>query len=497
MPKKCYSDGDGIKVGEDAPAGPKQVLSTLPQGAYTSCRSIGGWKSESTILMFDFHIRRLEESLQWLFPTINFSNATFEKETETPQTVQGTHPNVGNVVHEEVQIFFAGEKDSVGLNVSEEAAKNLRDRIGVGSLVNMRGISLESILSPPPPGASKTRFLVFILECDGEGQATFGAAKILRLLAKEAQSQDAKTRLASTKAMVLGIAKSNCSFSSASLGDGKYAAARKLDDALGKLGASKVSELQTLDAEMQDLRGEIEPWATKLQSALEQRDATPFSTALQQQVSARVSSALRGGADEEEAEAMVVVVCYPVQSEGAAVLVKVAAFAAPLPTPALSASVEVLGGPRETPRAKDSSWAEQRAPIEAAMSSSTSEALLADKDGKVLLEGLITNIFVIDADGTILTAGEGVLIGHMRALVVHVCVEQGLPLRLECPRLDQMDRWQGAFLCSTTRPVQPITEIRCPHLPNAPTKTFQDLGPVQKLKDVLSEAVPGLIRTSS
>eukprot|EP00961_Rhodomonas_salina_P045863 615702-Rhodomonas_salina.1 len=154
MPKKCYSDGDGIKVGEDAPAGPKQVLSTLPQGivividpatrvfadgmslegAYTSCRSIGGWKSESTILMFDFHIRRLEESLQWLFPTINFSNATFEKETETPQTVQGTHPNVGNVVHEEVQIFFAGEKDSVGLNVSEEAAKNLRDRIGVGSL---------------------------------------------------------------------------------------------------------------------------------------------------------------------------------------------------------------------------------------------------------------------------------------------------------------------------------------------------------------------------
>mmetsp|Transcript_9860 Transcript_9860/g.19253 ORF Transcript_9860/g.19253 Transcript_9860/m.19253 type:complete len:134 (+) Transcript_9860:2-403(+) len=132
--------------------------------------------------------------------------------------------------------------------------------------------------------------------------------------------------------------------------------------------------------------------------------------------------------------------------------------------------------------------------MEAKMAPNTSEALLTDVNGKCLLEGLITNVMVIDADGALQTAGEGVLCGHMRALVLHVCAQNGVSIRLEAPRLEDMDRWQGAFLCSTTRPVQPITALRCTLLPSAPSRTFDDLTPVLRLRQMLADAVPGLIR---
>ena len=39
--------------------------------------------------------------------------------------------------------------------------------------------------------------------------------------------------------------------------------------------------------------------------------------------------------------------------------------------------------------------------------------------GEGLLEGLVTNLFVIDHEGVLITAKEHVLEGHMRALVIH------------------------------------------------------------------------------
>ena len=207
--------------------------------------------------MLDFHIRRLEKSLQWLFPAIDFSDATFDKATSLETTVHGTHQDVGCMSHEKVIIFFGGEKDSMGLSAAEEAAKLVRDSIGFGSLANMRGASLDMVSSQSH--RSDESSFIFILECDGDGQAAFSAAKFLRLLSKEAQSAESQALLAKATFTVLGISKSNCSFSSASLGDGKYVAARKLASALEKLGATQICEMKNIDAEMQDFHSEVTP----------------------------------------------------------------------------------------------------------------------------------------------------------------------------------------------------------------------------------------------
>jgi branched-subunit amino acid aminotransferase/4-amino-4-deoxychorismate lyase len=48
---------------------------------------------------------------------------------------------------------------------------------------------------------------------------------------------------------------------------------------------------------------------------------------------------------------------------------------------------------------------------------------------------------------------EGVLLGHVRALVLAACRAAGLPVRLEAPSLADAGRWRGCFLTSTVRSV--------------------------------------------
>jgi len=79
----------------------------------------------------------------------------------------------------------------------------------------------------------------------------------------------------------------------------------------------------------------------------------------------------------------------------------------------------------------------------------------------VVLEGLSSNFFSV-LDGVIYTAGAGVLLGSVRNVVISVCQQHGIPLKLEAPRIADRCRWQGAFITSTSRLVLPVHELILP-----------------------------------
>jgi hypothetical protein len=54
----------------------------------------------------------------------------------------------------------------------------------------------------------------------------------------------------------------------------------------------------------------------------------------------------------------------------------------------------------------------QRAPLELSKSQDAAEVILMDHSDLSLLEGLITNFFVLDSEGALVTAQDGVLEGH-------------------------------------------------------------------------------------
>ena len=118
------------------------------------------------------------------------------------------------------------------------------------------------------------------------------------------------------------------------------------------------------------------------------------------------------------------------------------------------------------PTIKHSSWCAERAPLEAARDPGSSESILTRTNGEgqcELLEGLITNLFVVQG-GCVRTAPDGVLPGHIRQLVLDACDPLGIPVSLEAPRLEEFDEWEEAFLTGTGKLVRPIDAVVVPEL---------------------------------
>lgn len=76
-----------------------------------------------------------------------------------------------------------------------------------------------------------------------------------------------------------------------------------------------------------------------------------------------------------------------------------------------------------------------------------------------MLEGTQTNFFLVTKDGRVLTADEGILRGSVRDSVLRVCTENGIPLELRPPNVDDLEHASGAFISSTSRLVMPIHEV--------------------------------------
>eukprot|EP00668_Euglena_longa_P000700 GGOE01000847.1.p1 GENE.GGOE01000847.1~~GGOE01000847.1.p1 ORF type:complete len:348 (+),score=55.58 GGOE01000847.1:102-1046(+) len=133
------------------------------------------------------------------------------------------------------------------------------------------------------------------------------------------------------------------------------------------------------------------------------------------------------------------------------------------PRPAPPIRVDIRGSPRGNAKAKDTQWVKDRKALEAMMGPDVNEVLLMDEDGFVL-EGTQTNFFAV-VGGAVHTAGDGVLEGSIRKMVLEECAQAGIPVKLTPPKASELDCWEEAFLSSTSRLVLPINEVRWPEGP--------------------------------
>lgn len=110
---------------------------------------------------------------------------------------------------------------------------------------------------------------------------------------------------------------------------------------------------------------------------------------------------------------------------------------------------------REQPEVKSTAWLHERTGLRARGGRVTDayETLLVDPGGRVL-EGASSNFYAV-IDGTLHTAGEGVLEGTARRIVLAVA-DGRVPVRLEAPTLAGLATADEAFISSSTRGIVPV-----------------------------------------
>ena len=126
------------------------------------------------------------------------------------------------------------------------------------------------------------------------------------------------------------------------------------------------------------------------------------------------------------------------------------------------------------PLAKLSGWCNRRRPLEKMFKlQSMSEVLLChevyqnesntdeDISDYQVLEGLTSNVFVVMDDNSVRTAGNDVLLGYARSLVISAVKELGLSIDERPPLLSEMKegRWREVFLTSSIRILVPVKRI--------------------------------------
>ncbi|KFK34744.1 hypothetical protein AALP_AA5G187600 [Arabis alpina] len=140
-----------------------------------------------------------------------------------------------------------------------------------------------------------------------------------------------------------------------------------------------------------------------------------------------------------------------------------------------AASLALVGRGRDVAAAKYSDWVRLRKPLEKFRPLSTTELLLSN-DGDHLLEGCITNFFVVCRKSSdnlyggslsefeVQTAPitDGVLPGVIRNVVIDVCLSKGIPYRERAPSWSERELWEEAFITSSLRIVQHVGTIKVP-----------------------------------
>lgn len=152
------------------------------------------------------------------------------------------------------------------------------------------------------------------------------------------------------------------------------------------------------------------------------------------------------------------------------------------------------GGAREDASVKSTAWMHARAQPTAqgggeartptAGGAPPYERLLTDADGRVL-EGTSSNVYFV-MGGVLWTAGEGVLAGIARRLILEVAPPI-VPVRLEALRQEELAGADEAFLSSATRGVVPIRSVDA--------VVYGDPGPVTRaIAEAYDRRVTALVR---
>lgn len=118
-------------------------------------------------------------------------------------------------------------------------------------------------------------------------------------------------------------------------------------------------------------------------------------------------------------------------------------------------AVILSGLQRSLPEAKLTSFISKTAEI--GLPSWANEALLVDEQGRIL-EGMSSNFYAV-IKGKLYTAGEGVLPGLTRQLVLEEAGLAGITVILQAPALRSISDLEEAFLTSTSRGVLPVNQI--------------------------------------
>lgn len=122
---------------------------------------------------------------------------------------------------------------------------------------------------------------------------------------------------------------------------------------------------------------------------------------------------------------------------------------------------------RENPQAKVTSFINKADEVRhQEIQQNIHETLMVSTDGRIL-EGLSSNFFGV-RDQTLFTAGEGVLPGITRKLVIEVAEKAGYSVVLEGIQINALDQLSEAFITSASRAILPVTRIN-----NRPVGTGQ------------------------
>ncbi len=111
---------------------------------------------------------------------------------------------------------------------------------------------------------------------------------------------------------------------------------------------------------------------------------------------------------------------------------------------------------RADPLAKTAGFVAQRRRLEADTPGAY-ERLMVDREGRVL-EGLSSNFYVVRA-GRLVTAGEGVLEGVTRGIVLALARARGVIVELEAPRAADLAGVDEAAISSSSRGLVPVVRI--------------------------------------
>jgi branched-subunit amino acid aminotransferase/4-amino-4-deoxychorismate lyase len=114
----------------------------------------------------------------------------------------------------------------------------------------------------------------------------------------------------------------------------------------------------------------------------------------------------------------------------------------------------ILGAPRKIPLAKDIGWVSERRYLQDIASQEFGEILLCKENGE-LLEGLVTNFFVVRKETrdtkeitVVQTApvSAGVVWGTARKHVLEICSDLCIQVDESCPVPSDRDKWTEAFV---------------------------------------------------
>ncbi|KAL6897773.1 hypothetical protein ACP4OV_006732 [Aristida adscensionis] len=165
--------------------------------------------------------------------------------------------------------------------------------------------------------------------------------------------------------------------------------------------------------------------------------------------------------------------------DGLDVFVHAAPYAPPV-FGEVGARVAVAGGGRDAAAAKYASWARMRKSMEKMRPPGVTELLLTN-DGDHILEGTVTNFFVVCrkeehqrngvfSNETLATMFElqtaplidGILPGIIRQIVIEICHDIGIPVREVSPSWSKHELWQEAFVTSSLRLIQYVESVHAP-----------------------------------